>query len=102
MTLTQSGYSSSLSDIDALRALAQNPASGDAASRAKVLAKAQELKDWMGVLLGSTSTRRYRQRHRPGHAVALARRAGRVRRAHPGHRQDVHGEHDGQRHLHRG
>jgi len=56
MTLTQSGYSSSLSDIDALRALAQNPASGDAASRAKLLAKAQELKDWMGVLLGSTST----------------------------------------------
>ena len=55
MTLTQSGYSSSLSDIDALRALAQNPTSGDAAARAKVLAKAQELKDWMGVLLGSTS-----------------------------------------------
>ena len=56
MTLTQGGYSSSLSDIDALRALAQNPASGDAASRAKVLAKAQELKDWMLVLLGATST----------------------------------------------
>jgi type 1 glutamine amidotransferase len=56
MTLTQSGYSSSLGDIDTLRSLAQNPASGDAASRAKVLAKAQELKDWMGVLLGSTST----------------------------------------------
>ena len=56
MTLTQSGYSSSLSDIDALRALAQNPTSGDAAARAKVLAKAQELKDWMGVLLGSSST----------------------------------------------
>jgi type 1 glutamine amidotransferase len=55
MTLTQSGYSSSLSDIQALRALALDPASGDAASRAKVLAKAQELKDWMGVLLGSTS-----------------------------------------------
>ena len=41
MTLTQSGYSSSLSDIDALRAIAQDPASGDAASRAKVQAKAQ-------------------------------------------------------------
>ena len=56
MTLTQGGYSSSLGDIDALRSIAQNPASGDAASRAKVLAKAQELKDWMLVLLGSTST----------------------------------------------
>ena len=55
MTLTQSGYSSSLGDIDTLRSVAQNPASGDAASRAKVLAKAQELKDWMGVLLGATS-----------------------------------------------
>jgi type 1 glutamine amidotransferase len=56
MTLTQGGYSSSLGDIDTLRSIAQNPASGDAASRAKVLAKAQELKDWMLVLLGATST----------------------------------------------
>jgi hypothetical protein len=56
MTLTQAGYSSSLTDIAALSALAADPASGDAASRAKILAKAQELKDWMGVLLGSTST----------------------------------------------
>jgi type 1 glutamine amidotransferase len=56
MTLTQTGYSASLADIDALRTLAQNPASGDAASRAKLLVKAQELKDWMGVLLGSKST----------------------------------------------
>ena len=86
MTLTQSGYSSSLSDIDALRALAQNPASGDAASRAKVLAKAQELKDWMGVLLGSHVDWRHRQRHRPGDAVAVAGRAGLVRRVHPGRR----------------
>jgi type 1 glutamine amidotransferase len=54
-TLQQSGYSSSLTEIDALRALAQDPASGTAASRAKLLAKAQELKDWMGVLLGSVS-----------------------------------------------
>jgi type 1 glutamine amidotransferase len=51
--LTKSGYSASLSDIDALRALAQNPASGDAASRAQVLFKAQELKNWMLTLLGS-------------------------------------------------
>ncbi|WP_037503399.1 ThuA domain-containing protein [Solirubrobacter soli] len=56
MTLTQGGYSSSLSDIDALRAIAQDPASGDAASRAKVQVKAQELKDWMLVLLGAVST----------------------------------------------
>ncbi len=101
MTLTQGGYSSSLSDIDALRALAQNPASGDAASRAKVLVKAQELKDWMLVLLGATSTGWHRQRHRPGHAGALAGRAGRVRGSDPGRRQDVHGGHDRQRHLHR-
>ncbi|HWK29495.1 MAG TPA: ThuA domain-containing protein [Solirubrobacter sp.] len=56
MTLTATGYSASLSDIDALRAVASDPASGDAASRAQVLAKAQELKDWMLVLLGATST----------------------------------------------
>ena len=56
MTLTQAGYSSSLTDIAALRTIAADPASGDAASRAKILAKAQELKDWMGVLLGATST----------------------------------------------
>jgi hypothetical protein len=54
-TLTTSGYSSSLADIDALRALAQDPANGDAPSRAKLLAKAQELKSWMLVLLGSKS-----------------------------------------------
>ena len=54
-TLQQSGYSSSLSEINALRDLAQAPASGTPASRAKLLAKAQELKDWMGVLLGSVS-----------------------------------------------
>ena len=54
-TLQQSGYSSSLGEINALRDLAQAPASGTPASRAKLLAKAQELKDWMGVLLGSTS-----------------------------------------------
>ena len=75
MTLDKSGYSSSLSDIDALRALAQNPASGDAASRAKLLAKAQELKNWMGVLLGSTST--------GGTAAARSRPRWRCRWARP-------------------
>jgi type 1 glutamine amidotransferase len=55
-TLTDAGYSASLTDIEALRALAQDPASGDAAARAQLLAKAQELKDWMLVLLGSQST----------------------------------------------
>jgi type 1 glutamine amidotransferase len=55
-TLTQSGYSSSLSDIDALRTLAQDSATGDATSRAKLLAKAQELKSWMQVLLGAKDT----------------------------------------------
>jgi type 1 glutamine amidotransferase len=54
-TLQQSGYSSSLTEIAALRDLASAPASGSAASRAKLLAKTQELKDWMGVLLGSVS-----------------------------------------------
>jgi type 1 glutamine amidotransferase len=54
-TLTQTGYSASLSDINALRDLAQQPGSGDAAARGTLLAKAQELKDWMLVLLGSES-----------------------------------------------
>jgi type 1 glutamine amidotransferase len=55
-TLTQVGYSASLSDINALRDLAAAPATGDAASRAKLLTKAQELKTWMQVLLGSKDT----------------------------------------------
>jgi type 1 glutamine amidotransferase len=55
-TLTQGGYSDSLTDINALRDLAQAPASGDAASRAKLLTKAQELKTWMQVLLGAKDT----------------------------------------------
>ena len=99
MTLTQSGYSSSLSDIDALRALAQNPASGDAASRAKVLAKAQELKDWMGVLLGSTSTGGTASGTVPATLSLSLGAPRRVRRVHPGRRQDVHGGHDRERHL---
>ena len=37
----------------ALPAVSQNPASGDANSRAQLLFKAQELKNWMQVLLGS-------------------------------------------------
>jgi hypothetical protein len=48
MTLTKAGYSASLSDIDALRALAQNPAGGDAFSRAKVLAKARSSRTGWG------------------------------------------------------
>ena len=91
-TLQQSGYSSSLTEINALRDLAQAPASGTPASRAKLLAKAQELKDWMGVLLGSRLGARRSQRRRPGDALALARHAGDVRRLHPGRRPDVHGE----------
>lgn len=55
-TLTQSGYSGSLSDIAALQAIAQNPASGDAAARAKLLVKAGELKSWMDQLLGAGDT----------------------------------------------
>jgi type 1 glutamine amidotransferase len=54
-TLTQTGYTGALSDIDALRTVAADPASGDPAARAKVTAYAQQLKDWMLVLLGSTS-----------------------------------------------
>ena len=52
-TLTQGGYSDSLTDINALRDLAQAPATGDATSRARLLSKAQELKTWMQVLLGA-------------------------------------------------
>jgi hypothetical protein len=36
--------------------VASNPASGDAAARAQLLAKAQELKSWMQQLLGATDT----------------------------------------------
>jgi type 1 glutamine amidotransferase len=52
-TLTTGGYSGSLTDIEALRTLASVPGTGDAASRAKLLSKAQELKTWMQVLLGA-------------------------------------------------
>ena len=54
-TLTQSGYSGALSDIAAIQAIADDPASGDASSRLKLRASAQQLKDWMLVLLGATS-----------------------------------------------
>jgi type 1 glutamine amidotransferase len=54
--LTLDGYSASLGDIDALRTLAQDPASGDAAARAELLAKTQELKRWMQTLLGATDS----------------------------------------------
>jgi len=52
-TLDKAQIGASISDLNALRDLANNPASGDAASRAQVLAKAQELKSWMQVLLGA-------------------------------------------------
>ena len=42
------------------------------------------------------------RRHGPGHAVALARRAGHVRRVHAGHDEGVHGGHDRQRDQHGG
>lgn len=50
-TLTPAGYTASLADIDALRTLARNTASGDAAARTALLTKAQELNDWMQVLI---------------------------------------------------
>ena len=52
-TLDKAQISASLTDIAASDTLAQDPASGDAASRAKLVAKAAELKQWMLVLLGS-------------------------------------------------
>ncbi len=54
-TLTQTGYSGALSDIAAIQAIADDPASGDASARLKLRASAQQLKDWMLVLLGATS-----------------------------------------------
>src|SRR3954453_12279702 len=40
-------YAAAVGDIDALRALAQQPESGDAAARGQLLAKANELRAWM-------------------------------------------------------
>jgi type 1 glutamine amidotransferase len=54
-TLTQTGYSGALSDIAAIQAIADDPASGDGGARLKLRASAQQLKDWMLVLLGATS-----------------------------------------------
>ena len=42
------------------------------------------------------------RRHRPGDALALARRAGLLRRLHAGRRARVHGLHDRERDLQRG
>ncbi len=55
MTLTAAGYSGSLNDIASLHSIAQDPTSGDGAARATLAAKAQQLRDWMLVLLGATS-----------------------------------------------
>jgi hypothetical protein len=52
-TLDKAQISASLQDIAAFRTLAEDPATGDAAARAKLVAKAAELKQWMLVLLGS-------------------------------------------------
>ena len=52
-TLDKGQISSSLTDIAAFRTLAEDPATGDAASRAQLVTKAAELKQWMLVLLGS-------------------------------------------------
>ncbi|WP_196807613.1 ThuA domain-containing protein [Candidatus Solirubrobacter pratensis] len=54
-TLTQTGYSGALGDIASIQAIADDPASGDAAARLKLRTSAQQLKDWMLVLLGSKS-----------------------------------------------
>ena len=45
---------------------------------------------------------RRRRRHRPGDALAHARRAGVVRGVHAGRRSHLRREHDGDRHLHGG
>ena len=101
-TLQQSGYSSSLSEINALRDLAQAPASRHARLAREAAGQgpgAQGL-DGRAARLGLGARRP--ERRRPGDALAVARHAGHVRRVHPGRRPDLHGEHDGQRHLHRG
>src|SRR4051794_4564414 len=47
-------YAAAVSDIDALRALAQQPENGDAGARAQLLAKANELRAWMLALGADT------------------------------------------------
>ena len=49
-----------------------------------------------------TDVPRHARRHRPGDAVADARRSGDLRRVHAGRGEGLHGEHDRERHLHRG
>jgi type 1 glutamine amidotransferase len=46
----QKNYTAAITDIDALRTLANTASSGAAPARAALAAKAQELKDWMTVL----------------------------------------------------
>jgi len=53
MTLTNAGYKGALDSIDALTAIGQDATSGSAVGRAKVLADAAQLRQWMLVLLGS-------------------------------------------------
>ena len=49
-------YAAAVNDIDALRALAQQPESGDAAARGQLLAKANELRQWMLALGADNET----------------------------------------------
>ena len=98
-TLTQGGYSSSLADINALRDLAQAPATGDAASRAKLLVKAQELKTWMQVLLGSKDVGGGVGGTVPATLSLSVGPAATFGAFTPGIAQDLRGEHDRERHL---
>ena len=49
----EKNYSAAIVDINALRALALDPGTGQAGARSRLLTKAQELKDWMQVLGGA-------------------------------------------------
>ena len=79
-TLTQTGYSGALADIASIQAIADDPASGDASARLKLRASAQQLRDWMLVLLGATSQTGTAGGTVPATLVALAR-PGRPRSA---------------------
>ncbi len=94
-------YAAAVTEIDRLRTLVQQPASGDTAARAKVLAKADELRAWM-LSLGADSRDRHRRRHGARHVGPDARRAGHLRRLHPGHDQGLRDHQHGRRHQHRG
>ena len=97
------GYSASLSDINALRDLAQAPASAATPPRARSCwPRPRSSRTGWACCSARVSAPGGPSGTVPGDAVAVARHAGHVRRVHAGRRADVHGEHDGQRHLHRG